>query len=210
IGKPSSSARVCDKEEEEERRREDVAGYNELATTLNGFRAKLAPVSRYAFAVFFVFTVTLSVFPGATSEIESSRRCQPGRPRFFAGDVFTLFSFVSFNAFDLLGRVAAGAPVVLPKAWLPAASLSRIVFIPLLLSCRSQHSRFRYWLSADAFPLSIMPAFAFTNGYVSSLSMMAGSQSGAWAGTAMVLCLSAGLFAGASLSFLVFFASTKS
>lgn len=211
IGKPLSNARAFDKEEDEERRREDVAVYNELATTtLDGFRAKLAPVSRYAFAVFFAFTVTLSVFPGATSEIESSRRCQPGRSRFFAGDIFSLFSFVSFNAFDLLGRVAAGAPVALPKAWLPAASMLRIIFIPLLLSCRSQHSRFQYWLSADAFPLSIMPAFAFTNGYVSSLSMMAGSQSGAWAGTAMVLCLSAGLLAGSSLSFLVLFASTKS
>ncbi|CAN0599862.1 unnamed protein product [Laminaria digitata] len=55
-----------------------------------------------------------------------------------------------------------------------------------------------------------MPAFAFTNGYVSSLSMMAGSQGGPWAGTAMVLFLSAGLFAGSSLSFLVLFASTKS
>lgn len=211
VGKPLSDSRVCNKEEEEKRRCDDVAVYNDHATTtLNVFRAKLAPVSRYAFAVFFAFTVTLSVFPGATSEIESSRRCQSERSRFFAGDVFTLFSFVSFNAFDLLGRLAAGASVVLPKAWLPAASLSRIVFIPLLLSCRSQHSRFRYWLSSDVFPLSIMPAFAFTNGYVSSLSMMAGSQSGAWAGTAMVLFLSAGLLAGSSLSFLVLFASTKS
>ena len=211
VGKPLSDSRMCDKEEEEKRRCDDVAAYNDhTTTTLDGFRAKLAPISRYAFAVFFVFTVTLSVFPGATSEIESSRRCQSGRSRFFAGDVFTLFSFVSFNAFDLLGRLAAGAAVVLPTAWLPAASLSRIVFIPLMLSCRSQHARFRYWLSADAFPLSIMPAFAFTNGYVSSLSMMAGSQSGAWAGTAMVLFLSTGLLAGSSLSFLVLFASTKS
>ena len=209
VGKPLSDSEAFNKEEKEERRRDDVAVYNDHATTtLNGFRAKLAPISRYAFAVFFTFTVTLSVFPGATSEIESSRQCRSGRSRFFAGDVFTMFSFVSFNAFDLLGRLAAGAAVVLPKAWLPAASLSRIVFIPLLLSCRSQHSRFRYWLSADAFPLSIMPAFAFTNGYVSSLSMMAGSQSGAWAGTAMVLFLSAGLLAGSSMSFLVLFAST--
>lgn len=209
---PLSDSRVFDKDEAAEQRRDDDVAVNgdHATTAMNRLRAKLAPISRYGFAVFFSFAVTLSLFPGATSEIVSSRQCQAGRSRFFAGDVFTMFSFVSFNAFDLLGRLAAGAALVLPKAWLPTAAVSRLVFIPLLLSCRSEHSRFRYWLSADAFPLSIMPVFAFTNGYVSSLSMMAGSQNGAWAGTAMVLFLSGGLLAGCALSFLVLFASTKS
>ncbi|CAM9876841.1 unnamed protein product, partial [Ectocarpus sp. 12 AP-2014] len=93
--------------------------------------------------------------------------------------------------------------------WLPTASVSRLVFVPLMLACRSEHSRFRDWLSADVFPLTLMPLFAFTNGYVGSLSMMAGSQLGAWAGTAMVLFLSGGLLAGSLLSFLVLFASTE-
>lgn len=180
------------------------------AAGVNGLRSRLAPISRYAFAVFMVFTVTLSVFPGATSEIVSSRQCQPGRSRFFAGDVFVMFSFVSFNAFDLLGRLTAGLARVLPYAWLPTASVSRFLFVPLLLACRSEQSRFRNWLSADFFPLVLMPLFAFTNGYLSSLSMMAGSQKGAWAGTAMVLFLNGGLLAGSLLSFVVLFASTES
>ncbi|CAM9516922.1 unnamed protein product [Ectocarpus fasciculatus] len=178
-------------------------------TPVDGLRSRLAPISSYAFAVFLVFTVTLSVFPGATSDIVSSRRCESGRSRFFAGDVFVMFSFVSFNAFDLLGRLVAGLAVALPYAWLPTASVSRLVFVPLLLACRSEHSRFRDWLSADVYPLTLMPLFAFTNGYVGSLSMMAGSQLGAWAGTAMVLFLSGGLLAGSLLSFLVLFASTE-
>lgn len=179
------------------------------AAGVDGLRARLAPISRYAFAVFVVFTVTLSVFPGATSEIVSSRRCRPGRSRFFAGDVFVMFSFVSFNSFDLLGRLAAGLARALPYAWLPAASASRFVFVPLFLVCRSEQSRFRDWLSSDVFPLVLMPLFAFTNGYVGSLSMMAGSQKGAWAGTAMVLFLNGGLLAGSLLSFVVLFASTE-
>lgn len=176
---------------------------------VDGLRARLAPISRYAFAVFMVFAVTLSVFPGATSEIVSSRRCRPGRSRFFAVDVFVMFSFVSFNAFDLLGRLAAGLARALPYAWLPTTSVSRFVFIPLLLACRSENSRFRDWLSADVFPLVLMPLFAFSNGYVGSLSMMAGSQKGAWAGTAMVLFLNGGLLAGSLLSFAVLYASTE-
>lgn len=180
------------------------------AAGVDGLRSRLAPISRYAFAVFMVFAVTLSVFPGATSEIVSSRQCRPGRSRFFAGDVFVMFSFVSFNAFDLLGRLAAGLARAIPYGWLPTASVSRSVFIPLLLACRSENSRFRNWLSADAFPLVLMPLFAFTNGYVSSLSMMAGSQKGAWAGTAMVLFLNGGLLAGSLLSFVVLYASTES
>lgn len=180
------------------------------AVAVGGMHARLAPISRYAFAVFMVFTVTLSVFPGATSEIVSSRQCEPGRSRFFAGDVFVMFSFVSFNAFDLIGRLAAGLTFTLPRAWLPTASVSRLVFVPLLLACRSEHSRFRNWLTADVFPLTLMPLFAVTNGYVSSLSMMAGSQKGAWAGTAMVLFLSGGLLAGSLLSFVVLYVSTES
>lgn len=177
---------------------------------MNSLRVKLAPMSEFAFSVFVVFAVTLSVFPGATSQIVSSRQCQPGRARFFAADVFVLFSFVSFNAFDFLGRLAAGVAVVIPNAWLPAASLSRLVFVPLFLACRSEHSRLRTWLAADAYPLTIMPFFGFTNGYLGSLCMMAGSQKGAWAGTAMALFLVLGLFAGSVLSFLVLYVSTES
>lgn len=209
--KPLSDAVVRDKAEAEGPRGDFVAVINGSVEPvgLAGLRSRLEPISRFAFAVFFAFTVTLSVFPGATSEIVSSRRCDQGRSRFFATDVFVMFSFVSFNAFDLLGRLAAGLAVVLPKDLLPTASLLRLGFVPLFLACRSEKSRFRNWLSSDIFPIILMPLFAFTNGYVGSLSMMAGSQKGAWAGTAMVLFLSGGLLAGSLLSFLVLFVNTE-
>eukprot|EP00752_Nemacystus_decipiens_P005352 g4853.t1 len=216
LGKPLSDSDAYERGGQGEGPKGDVGPVGPVGVNIataagaGGLRSRLAPISRYAFAVFLVFTVTLSVFPGATSEIVSWRRCQPGRSRFFAGDVFVMFSFVSFNSFDLLGRLAAGLARALPYGWLPTASVSRCVFVPLLLACRSENSRFRDWLSADAFPLILMPLFAFTNGYVGSLSMMAGSQKGAWAGTAMVLFLNGGLLAGSLLSFVVLFASTES
>lgn len=189
---------------------EDVLAVNDSIVSRTWLNSKLATISSEAFAVFVVFTVTLSVFPGATSQIVSSRECQPGRSRFFASDIFVLFSFVSFSTFDFLGRIAAGLKIALPNAWLPTASLCRVFIVPLLLMCRMDHSRFRNLLTADAFPLIIMPVFAFTNGYVGSLSMMAGSQKSAWAGTAMVLFLTLGLVAGCMLSFLVLFVTTSS
>lgn len=190
-----------------------VGGYNGTVTDGGArpvlrLRGKLAPIAEYAFAVFMVFAVTLSIFPGATSEIVSSRRCLPGRARFFSDDIFMLFSFVSFNTFDFLGRLAAGARSVIAAKHLPYAAIMRLVFIPLFLACRSENSRLPQWLSADAFPVILMPVFAMTSGYVGSLSMMAGSQKGPFAGTAMVLSLSAGLLAGSLLSFLVLFVTT--
>lgn len=214
-GKPLSDGDTILLHEDEENGDESNGGGcavatadNDVRSTFRKLRNNLAPISKYAFSVFMVFAVTLSVFPGATSEVTSSRRCQPGRARFFAGDIFVLFSFVSFNAFDFMGRLAAGASIVMPAGWLPSASILRLAFVPLFLACRSEKSRLRQWLSADAYPLIIMPLFAVTNGYVGSLSMMAGSQKGAWASTAMVLFLSSGLLVGSLLSFLVLFVST--
>lgn len=217
-GKPTSDGDTTLLEEDETiggdesneggRRHPVAVGDGDVRSMLGELRRQLAPISRYSFSVFLVFAVTLSIFPAATSEIVSSRRCLPGRARFFADDIFVLFSFVSFNTFDFVGRLAAGASIVMPASWLPTASTLRLVFVPLFLACRSQKSRLHQWLRADVYSLTIMPLFAVTNGYVGSLSMMAGSQKGAWAGTAMVLFLSFGLLVGSLLSFLVLYITT--
>lgn len=196
------------------------------------WRNKLAPISRYGFSVFFCFVVSISMYPAATSEIISRRRCSPGSSRFFSDDIFTLFSFVSYNAFDLLGRLAVSGGtggvgnsdgivakiVVIPESWLPLAALSRLALAPLLLACRTTRSSqnllmgpwgwLRSWMSSsDIFPLTVIPLFGFTNGFLVSLSMMGGSQRGAWAGAAMVVCLSFGLLVGSLMSFVVLLAN---
>ncbi|CAM9546220.1 unnamed protein product [Discosporangium mesarthrocarpum] len=168
----------------------------------------------FAGSVFFVFTVTLSIFPGLTSRIGSSRQCDPGRPRFFAEDLFVMFSFLSFNLFDFGGRILAGLPgQPLPSGSLPLAAAARIVFVPLALLCRVEGSRLPHALGADLFPLVLMPLLALSNGYVSSLSMMTGPRvvpirvQGA-AGTAMVLAMTLGLLCGSACSFVVLYVST--
>ena len=56
----------------------DKGTVNVLTNSFGGIQSKLAPILSYGFSVFFVFMVTLSVFPGATSLIVSSRQCRPG------------------------------------------------------------------------------------------------------------------------------------
>lgn len=197
-------------------------------------------ISRYAFCVFFCFTVSISVYPATTSEIVSTRGCTPGRARFFGEDTFMLFSFVSYNASDFLGRLAAGYAglsfslfgMFSAERWLLPAAVCRIVFIPLLLACRTMGSSSspsspsegplfmrngeELWVPlradhliantlgrSDVYPLVLVPLLGFTNGFLVCLGMMGGSQKSSKAGTAMVLSLSAGLFAGSLASFLV-------
>lgn len=194
---------VVEKEEEQD------GPVVEKSGLIHGLRVRLAPISRYAFSVFLVFMITLALFPGATSKIVSRIECRPGRPRFFSRDTFTLFSFVSFNVFDILGRVVSSV-VALPDAWLPTAALSRSLFLVLFLGCRSESTRTRTLFTSDAFPIVIMPLFGFTNGYVATRAMMAGSRYGPWAATAMTMSLLCGLLAGSLLSFLVLYLSTGS
>lgn len=181
-------------------------------------KGKFKPISRYSFSVFFCFLVSISMYPAVISEIVSTQGCTAGRARFFGQDTFILFSFVSYNASDFLGRLTAGCTGlctvcgISPETWLPVAAVTRVVFVPLLLACRTTSSKdlmqnieWLYdWMSgSDIYPLTIVPLFGFTNGFLVSLSMMGGSRKGPWAGTVMALSLNVGLFAGSLTSFLV-------
>ncbi|CAM9101096.1 unnamed protein product, partial [Choristocarpus tenellus] len=176
----------------------------------------LQPLVPFAVGVFSTFAVTLALFPATTSKIMSSRQCIPGQSRFFAEDVFVMFSFVSFNLFDFIGRLVAGLPQqLLSGHMLSSMAAARVVFIPLFLACRLQGSRFPQWLHWDVFPLALMPLFSFSNGFVGSHSMMAGPhavcpQMRDFAGTSMVFCLSMGLLVGSVLSFFTLYFSTGS
>lgn len=175
-----------------------------------GARAELAAVAPLAYTVFLNFTITLALYPGATSLIISWRECLPGSSRFFSEDIFTLFSFVSFNAFDLIGRFAPAVVDPVPTSWLPVVASLRIVFFPLILGCRTEYSRIPVYLSSDAYPLTIIPLLGLTSGYLTSRALMAGSRYGPWAATALSLFVVAGNLCGSLLAFLVTFAITGS
>lgn len=167
-----------------------------------------------ALSVIFVFTVTIGMFPSIVVLIESTQKCRSSE-RFF-NDLWTPFFFLLFNVFDLCGRMSAGIikPLFTPKnIWM--ASLSRAVFIPLLLLCKLSSSRLATVFTNDAWPIGIMILFSVTNGYIASLCMMFGPsmvspKDSMLAGTIMVFCLTFGLLCGASTSFFWLYVSQGS
>ena len=167
-----------------------------------------------ALSVWFVFTVTIGIFPSLIVLIESTERCKSNE-RFY-NDLFTPFFFLLFNLFDLSGRLIAGAtkPIfTTSNVWM--ASVARVIFFPLFLFCNVSNSRLPVWFKSDAFPIIFMILFAITNGYVASTCMMLGPtavkvKDAAVSGTIMVLSLTIGLFTGACVSFLTVFISQGS
>jgi len=175
--------------------------------TLDEIMRVLKVIRIPAFSVWFVFFVTIGLFPALTVLIESEQRCHDGSARFY-NDLWTPFSFLMFNLFDMGGRFLASQVtfsfITADSIWM--YSVVRVIFFPLFLLCRVTDSQLPVVFGNDAFPIIFMILFAGTNGYLSSLSMMFGPslvdpRDSMLAGTIMVFCLTLGLCSGAAMSF---------
>lgn len=160
-----------------------------------------------ALSVWFVFTVTIGLFPSLIVLLESEHKCENYHDRFY-NDLWTPFFFLMFNLFDFIGRYSASKITFswmnAKNIWIPC--LARIVFVPLFLLCRVSESRLPLVFKSDAFPIVIMAIFSLTNGYLSSLCMMLGPtlcdvKDTMLAGNIMILSLTLGLCSGAAVSF---------
>jgi len=185
---------------------------DEMDTELRGQEGRVMKVIRTlsipAWSVFFIFNVTLALFPTITSKIESTQKCETSN-RFF-NDLFIPFGFLVFNGFDFLGRSLAGIYSIEDKTKLKRlvsiGSLLRVVFFPLFMLCNVSGTQLVVTFDSDFFPLIFMVVFALSNGYISSLCMMLGPQlvspeDQELAGNVMIFFLSAGLMAGSAFSF---------
>lgn len=171
------------------------------------FRTIKAP----AFSIFIVFFVTLSLFPGWTSQLKSVRECQSNLR--LTNDLYTPLTFVVFNAADLTGRMLSGS-VPLDRmrnvsTKLVALSLSRFIFFPLFLLCLARDSAYvQAAFHSDLFSLLVQVAFGVGNGMVTTLSFMhaptllpAVAQTQTRASEILNLALSFGLLCGSIFSF---------
>lgn len=114
--------------------------------------------------------------------------------------VFTcVCCFIVFNVMDLVGRIVVslvqwvsplpppspGASCSRPSpgggvspqpprdgVLLPAAVLSRLIFVPLLMLCNVHESRLPVIFAHDAAFVVIMALFSFSNGYLATLCMV--------------------------------------
>ncbi|KAK4057846.1 peptidyl-prolyl cis-trans isomerase cpr6 [Microbotryomycetes sp. JL221] len=147
-----------------------------LAASLRTVERK---VRKLGISVFLTFLVTLAVFPSITSTILSVNegKMKSGT----AGDVLTQpavflpIGFLMFALGDWLGRILPQAKVLTFTDWraLLALSGARIVFIPLFLMCNTSASAGSAWIQSDAAYIIIMLLFALSNGYGSTLCMLA-------------------------------------
>ncbi|KAF7355013.1 Nucleoside transporter [Mycena sanguinolenta] len=127
----------------------------------------------YGVAGCFIMVVTLSVYPAITTSI------QPTNPNTHPL-LFSAVHFLMFNIGDLTGRYLCSWPRLL--VWdakrLLTFSLARTLFIPLFLMCNVQRPSATGIpsspiINSDLLFMLILIAFGISNGYVSSLCLMA-------------------------------------
>lgn len=154
-----------------------------------------------ALSVWFVFFVSLALFPQIQSDIK--------RLHFPLSDLYwtPIFCFLSFNLFAMLGNLVTECiRVPGPRfVWLPV--LLRGAFIPVYLLCNFRPDN-RAWpvlIDNDYVYIVAGALMAFTSGYFSSLCMMyapakvGGHQAGT-AGMMMSLFLVLGILSGVNAS----------
>jgi Nucleoside transporter len=117
-----------------------------------------------AICIFMTLFVTLSLFPGWTSELQSIHQCRSAWR--VANDLYVPYGFVLFNVGDLTGRLLSArfsfdeslGPNLVAASWL------RCIFFPLLYYCRGGSNHDRIHVPSDVYSYTVQFAFAVSNG----------------------------------------------
>lgn len=125
-------------------------------------------VRKLGLTVFWLFTITLSIFPSITASVLSVHDPEKGGTgelgaRFSEPGVFVAVGFLVFALGDLAGRVVSGfrAFTFTDWRWLAVASAARTVFI--VSSRRSSVRRLREALTGVSFFFLAQPLFLMCN-----------------------------------------------
>ncbi|XP_008281684.1 equilibrative nucleoside transporter 3 [Stegastes partitus] len=161
-------------------------------------------------SVFYVFFISIMVFPAVSSGIQSVHK-DSGNP--WTTTYFVpLTSFFLYNAADLCGRLAtAWLQVPGPTSRvLPALVLCRSVIVPLLVFCNYQpREHLQTVLFADdVYPVVFNCLLGLSNGYLGTLPMIYGPkvvprELAEATGVVMSFFLTLGLAAGSAFSVLL-------
>ncbi|EEQ45407.1 conserved hypothetical protein [Candida albicans WO-1] len=160
--------------------------------------------------IFFTFGITL-IFPVFASVVESVHT--DSQSRFFNKNIYIPFIYLVWNLGDLLGRVLCGYPrlnmlIKSPKTQLVYA-LSRLVFIPLFLTCNIHPGRPEPFIKSDLWYIGLQLLFGISNGQLcTSAFMIVGDYCDTddekeAAGGFTTVFLSTGLAVGSVLSYLL-------
>ncbi|MBN3326696.1 S29A3 protein, partial [Atractosteus spatula] len=128
--------------------------------------------------VFYVFFISIMVFPAVSSGIQSVHK-ESGSP--WTNEYFVpLTSFFLYNAADFCGRQAtAWVQVPGPRSrLLPSLVLLRTVLVPLFMFCNYQprdHLQ-TVFFARDVYPVVFISLLGLTNGYLGTLPMIYGPK----------------------------------
>ncbi|XP_057340932.1 equilibrative nucleoside transporter 1 isoform X1 [Microplitis mediator] len=125
------------------------------------------------FNIFFIFFVTLSLFPAVHSNIQKSD------PQFLVEDKIyvSVMCFMTFNITAMIGSSIASYVQWPKKEWLVIPVVMRALFIPLFLFCNYQPPNefvrtLPVYINNDWVYFVIAVIMGLSSGYLSSLGMM--------------------------------------
>lgn len=123
----------------------------------------------YCFCAFFIYLVSISVFPGVSVLIESEGKGHGNK----WNDVYFVptITYLLFSIGDYAGRIIAGR-ILKPKniILITILTVSRLIFIPLILLCNAQpRNQLAVVFDRDYQYILIQFIFAFTNGYMTNI-----------------------------------------
>lgn len=160
--------------------------------------------------VFYVFFISIMVFPAVSSGIQSVDKdsSSPLTTTYFV----PLTSFLLYNVADFCGRQAtAWLQVPGPKSHaLPALVLCRSIIVPLFMFCNYQPRQHlpTVLFDHDVYPVVLNCLLGLTNGYLGTLPMIYGPkvvprELAEATGVVMSFFLTLGLAAGSAFSVLI-------
>jgi len=167
-----------------------------------------------ALSVFFVFVITLSLFPSIVASIQSVNTSSSNR---IYHDLFVPFTFLLYNAGDFFGRILGEKIDIIRPKRLWIFVFLRTIFFPLFLLSNvilfdSAGNPVDLYLpkvfAYDELFWVLMLLFGLSNGFLANRAMILGpdqvnDKEKEKAGAIMVFFLMSGLFFGSLCSFLM-------
>ncbi|EMG47514.1 FUN26 Nucleoside transporter FUN26 [Candida maltosa Xu316] len=130
-------------------------------------------LSSIVMTIFFTFGITL-IFPVFASVVESVH--PDSSYKLLHKNIYIPFIYLIWNLGDLLGRVLCGYPrlhmlIKTPQNQLIYA-LSRLIFIPLFLTCNIHPGKSDPWIKSDVWYIMLQFLFGISNGQLCTSAFM--------------------------------------
>ncbi|KFP51514.1 Equilibrative nucleoside transporter 3, partial [Cathartes aura] len=180
------------------------------STSIPPLRPILQKTALLGFCLFYVFFISIIIFPSLSSNIDSVSKSlgSPWSTKYFA----PLTSFLLYNFADWCGRqITAWIQVPGPKSkLLPALVLLRTIFLPLFILSNYQPRAHIQTVvfNRDIYPVVFTALLGLSNGYLGTLVIVYGpkivpKELAEAAGVVMTFYLTLGLAVGSACSVLV-------